>query len=310
MNGPFGRLVCCLVLAGPCVAASAAEDPPAPPPATAVAAAAPAGTDEAPLAASGAEAQAAPVLILDLPAPSDDASGTAAAVSDRPPGDGRRTLGAFPKNLGRGFVGVFSRDNLTPFLVGSALSLAGHAVDDRTATLLDGACVSCGRTGATVGGAAVVPFVGALFVAGRFAHGSSTFRAASYDAAQALIVNEAWTGILKYSLHRQRPDGSNYYSLPSGHTSTAFALATVAERHWGWKAGLPAYALAAGIGVSRIESNKHYLSDVIAGATLGTIVGRTVARVDGGRASRRTLAVAPATDAHGAGIGLGFSASW
>jgi hypothetical protein len=33
--------------------------------------------------------------------------------------DGRRTLGAFPKNLGRSFVGVFSRDNLGPLLIGA-----------------------------------------------------------------------------------------------------------------------------------------------------------------------------------------------
>ena len=139
----------------------------------------------------------------------------------------------------------------------------------------------------------------------------STFRSATYDAAQALIVNSAWTGLLKYSLHRTRPDGTDALSLPSGHTSSAFALATVAERHYGWKAGLPAYLLAAGIGASRIESNKHYLSDVIAGAAIGTIVGRTVTRVNGGRpASSRTLSLGPATDPHGTGIGRGLAATW
>jgi membrane-associated phospholipid phosphatase len=153
--------------------------------------------------------------------------------------------------------------------------------------------------------------VGLLFTAGRLAPTSSTFRAASYDAAQALLVNGAWTGILKHSLQRQRPDAGDALSLPSGHASTAFALATVTERHYGWKAGLPAYALAAGIGLSRIESSRHHLSDVLAGAALGTIVGRTVTRLDGERrSSGRTLAVAPATDPHGSGVGLGFSASW
>jgi membrane-associated phospholipid phosphatase len=303
----LGRVCCCLVVVG--LAGRVSAEGPPPLPSTAEPTVAELQTTPEGPADLGATLPPAG-LKLDPPAPPADAFADAAVASDRPMGDGRRTLGAFPKNLGRSFVGVFSRDSLAPFLVGSAAALAAHGLDQRTATLLDGACVSCGRTGATVGGAAVVPFVGALFVAGRFAPGSSTFRAASYDAAQALIVNEAWTGILKYSLHRQRPDGSNYYSLPSGHTSTAFALATVAERHYGWRAGLPAYALAAGIGLSRIESNKHYLSDVIAGATIGTIVGRTVARVDGGRASRRSLAVTPATDAHGAGVGLGFSASW
>jgi membrane-associated phospholipid phosphatase len=85
----------------------------------------------------------------------------------------------------------------------------------------------------------------------------------------------------------------------------------VTERHYGWKAGLPAYALAAGIGLSRIEANRHHLSDVVAGAALGTIVGRTVTRVNGQRpSSSRTLSVGPASDPHGTGIGLGLSASW
>jgi membrane-associated phospholipid phosphatase len=288
----LGRLAFGVVMVGPVAGTGWAQDAASPAPAAA--------TSFSPFSPEALDAIALP----------SDALAEAAARSDRPAGDGRRTLGAFPKNLGRGFVGVFSRESLMPFLVGGTAALASHSLDQRAATLIDGRCTPCGRTGATVGGAAVVPFVGMAFVAGRLAPTGSTFRSASYDAAQALIVNSAWTGLLKYSLQRTRPDGSDSLSLPSGHTSTAFALATVAERHYGWKAGLPAYALAAGIGLSRMESNKHYLSDVLAGATLGTIVGRTVTRVNGGRASSRTLSVGPATDAHGAGIGLGLSASW
>jgi len=124
-------------------------------------------------------------------------------------------------------------------------------------------------------------------------------------------VNAAWTGALKYSLHRQRPDGSDYYSLPSGHSSSAFALATVAERHYGWRVGVPAYLVAAGIGLSRVESNRHYLSDVIAGGALGVTVGRAVTRLNGERpAGRRRISVGPTTDPRGGGIGLGLSASW
>jgi membrane-associated phospholipid phosphatase len=44
---------------------------------------------------------------------------------------------------------------------------------------------------------------------------------------------------------------------------------------------VPAYALASAVAVSRLQRNKHYLSDVMAGATLGYIVGRTVVRVNG-----------------------------
>jgi membrane-associated phospholipid phosphatase len=123
-------------------------------------------------------------------------------------------------------------------------------------------------------------------------------------------VNSVWTEALKYSLQRPRPDRGDRLSLPSGHTSTAFSLATVAERHYGWKVGVPAYAAAVFIGYSRIESNRHYLSDVLAGATLGVIVSRTVTRLNGGAVKRHSLSVSPSTDANGGGVGVGVSASW
>lgn len=230
---------------------------------------------------------------------------------DTPRDDGRRTMAAFPKNLGRNFVGVFSGQNLLPFAIGAAATATSSALDDRTQDLLVGVCSSCGRTGSTAGGGtAMVPLVGALFVAGRFSP-QGRFRAANYDFAQALIVNGAYSGLLKYTVGRERPDGRDHLSFPSGHTSAAFSLAAVADHHYGWKVGLPAYVLASGIGLSRIESNRHHLSDVLAGATLGFVVGRTVARLDGERpASKRVVSVGPATDAHGQGVGLGLSASW
>jgi membrane-associated phospholipid phosphatase len=229
---------------------------------------------------------------------------------DGPRDDGRRTLGAFPKNLARNFVGVFSGANLVPFAVGAAATVTASAFDERTRDLLQGTCPSCGSTGATVGGPAMVPLVGALFVAGRFAP-QGRFRAATYDFAQAAVVTEAYTGLLKYGVRRGRPDGSDNLSFPSGHTSIAFTLATVTDRHYGWKVGVPAYVLASGVGLSRIESNRHHLSDVLAGATLGIIVGRTVTRLDGEPPARkRVVTVGPATDPHGQGVGLAVSASW
>jgi membrane-associated phospholipid phosphatase len=225
-------------------------------------------------------------------------------------GDGRRTMSAFPKNLGRNFVGVFSGQNLLPFAVGVAATSAASAFDGSTKDLLQGACQTCGRTGGKVGGAAMVPFVTTLFVAGRFAP-QGRFRAMTYDFGQALIVNAAYSGLLKYTVQRPRPDGSDNLSFPSGHASTAFSLAAVANHHYGWKVGVPAFAVATGIGLTRIESNRHNLSDVLAGATLGIIVGRTVGRLDGDRPpKKRSISIGPATDPHGQGVGLGLAASW
>src|SRR5512133_1586916 len=108
-------------------------------------------------------------------------------------GDGRRTMAAFPKNLGRNFVGVFSGQSLVPFAMGVALTGASSALDARASHLLVGRCLSCGTTGASAGGTAVVPFVGALFLAGRFSP-QGRFRSMTYDFTQAVIVSGAYTG--------------------------------------------------------------------------------------------------------------------
>ena len=85
----------------------------------------------------------------------------------------------------------------------------------------------------------------------------------------------------------------------------------MAEAHYGWKVGVPSYAAAAAIGLSRITTNKHHLSDVLAGATIGYVTGRTVVRVNGPAPGRKpTFALHPAADAAGGGVGLGASFSW
>ena len=70
---------------------------------------------------------------------------------------------------------------------------------------------------------------------------------------------------------------------------------------------MPAYAAAGLIGVSRMAKGAHHLSDVIAGAALGQVVGRTVARGGDGRASRRRLVLVPDGGPAGDGLGLALS---
>jgi membrane-associated phospholipid phosphatase len=96
---------------------------------------------------------------------------------------------------------------------------------------------------------------------------------------------------VKLAAHRQRPDGSDNYSFPSGHSASAFATAAVVHRYYGWKAGIPAYAVGAYVASARMAWNKHYVSDVIVGAGFGLAAGRTVTMNMGG--SRFTMGVAP-----------------
>jgi membrane-associated phospholipid phosphatase len=98
-------------------------------------------------------------------------------------------------------------------------------------------------------------------------------------STEALALAGLETEILKFSVPRLRPDHSDLAAFPSGHTSSSFALATVAASQWGWKVGVPACVAAGFVGYSRMESNKHYLSDVLAGAGLGIVSGRAVYKV-------------------------------
>ena len=86
-------------------------------------------------------------------------------------------------------------------------------------------------------------------------------------------------------------DGTEF-SFPSGHSAATFASATVLQRHFGWKVGVPAFAVASYVAASRVQEKRHFLSDVAFGATLGIIAGRTVTV---GRGEAR-FAVSPMAD--------------
>ncbi len=95
---------------------------------------------------------------------------------------------------------------------------------------------------------------------------------------EALTLTEVVSLGLKYSIHRNRPDGSDSHSFPSAHTSGVFAMASVTEILYGPWAGIPAYAVATIAGLSRIDSNTHFASDVATGALIGTLIGLGTAR--------------------------------
>jgi len=91
----------------------------------------------------------------------------------------------------------------------------------------------------------------------------------AWQFAKGILITEAITFGLKISVNKQRPDMSNDNSFPSGHTSTVFHSAGYIHRRYGFKKSIPAYLLAGFTAASRIDSKKHDILDVIAGAAIG-----------------------------------------
>jgi PAP2 superfamily len=96
------------------------------------------------------------------------------------------------------------------------------------------------------------------------------------DLLQAQILSELLVQPIKFATQRTRPDKSDNHSFPSGHAAVTFATATVIERHLGWRKSILAYTIASYVAASRLHDNVHYLSDVVFGAAVGSIAGRTV----------------------------------
>jgi membrane-associated phospholipid phosphatase len=120
-------------------------------------------------------------------------------------------------------------------------------------------------------------------------------------AFQAALTATVWNRVLKYSTLRERPysayqnnhsafnfrgiqniktlfNNSDYHSFGSGHTTTAFALATVfAEQYQDVPfVKIACYTLASSVGISRMVLHKHWSSDVLIAAMLGYACGKQV----------------------------------
>ena len=96
------------------------------------------------------------------------------------------------------------------------------------------------------------------------------------DIVRAQLLSQALVQTVKHTVRRERPDGSNRAAFPSGHSASAFATATVLHRHYGWKIGVPAYALGSYIALARMAWNRHHATDVVMGAGFGIASARTV----------------------------------
>lgn len=137
----------------------------------------------------------------------------------------------------------------------------------------------------------------ALWAFGRYKHHTFLEDFGS-DLLRAQFINGIATLSLKAAINRRRPNGGSY-SYPSGHTTTVFTVAGVVYRDCGAKWGIPAFAVATYVGLSRLQEGKHYTSDVVAGAILGGYLGLKIA----GRSNREhEIQLQPAVSRKDSGI--------
>lgn len=140
-----------------------------------------------------------------------------------------------------------------------------------------------------------IPLLGAFYAAGAIGNNNHNKNVA-LTGVKAFLLSGGAAFLAKHLSHRHRPSqdeppdpylwegpfsgGWEYTSFPSGHTAVAFAVASVIgsgykDKTW---VGITSYTLASLVGLSRIYDNKHWPSDVFAGAVLGTYIGTFLGR--------------------------------
>jgi membrane-associated phospholipid phosphatase len=137
----------------------------------------------------------------------------------------------------------------------------------------------------------VVPALGVAYGVGRLA-GNRELSTATLHTAAALTAAGAMNGLVKVGVGRRRPGVDNdptsfrpvalddhWQSFPSGHTVVAFSLATAIaeEAKQPWVSAL-SYGAAGVVGWSRVYEDRHWASDVVGGALIGTLSSKLTLR--------------------------------
>lgn len=149
-----------------------------------------------------------------------------------------------------------------------------------------------GNGGYTVSGLA------AFYIYGHFTKNEKAMRAALLSV-ESFAVTGLFTFALKFSTGRVRPSSAQNsrewsgfnlddVSFPSGHTSSAFAIATILASEYEDKPLVAplVYSLAALTGLSRINDGKHWASDVFFGGALGYLISKTILKLHSNKKGR------------------------
>lgn len=147
--------------------------------------------------------------------------------------------------------------------------------------------------------------IGGFYLAGAANDNQNAMEVAQDGLAASIIASGLVTPAIKLAVGRSRPRDNvgiahlrpfsdSDSSFPSGHTTEAFALATVISSHYdeAW-VGYAAYSVAGLVGVARTYHDAHFASDVLLGALIGTLVGKSVVAHNTSLRSNKQVALLP-----------------
>ena len=141
-----------------------------------------------------------------------------------------------------------------------------------------------------------LPGLGAFYLYGHLLEDEKAQRSALLSL-KSFVISGLFVQALKFTGHRHRPSSGDPYniwdgpsfstsnlSFPSGHSSSAFAIATVIASEYGDKAFVPplVYGIATLTALSRVNDNSHWASDVFFGAIIGYFTARAIMTLNNG----------------------------
>lgn len=241
------------------------------------------------------------LLTLALAAAAQEQTPQQSTAAPPPPDN---SLGALPKRLFKDERRIWTspwksksydsrsfKKYIVPFalistvLIATDRKTADHLPNTNDQTLWSGRVSQMGAA-YTLGG-----FSGATYLFGRIT-GNDHAQETGLLALEALAHTQVAVFAIKQATNRQRPIYSTggtragFWrggdSFPSGHSASAFAVATVFAREYRDHLAVPivAYSLAGAISVSRIGARRHWMSDIFAGGSLGFLLGRFTYRAN------------------------------
>jgi len=217
------------------------------------------------------------------PPPPPDPQKPPAAVGEQGKKPTRNFASALVHNLGDDIKHLPRQNSIYWALGGGAAALAIHPADDNINRHFagSGSTDKFWKPGQVIGNSLFILGVsGTTYVVGRAKH-LDRVQHLAMDEIEAQILAEGLVFGIKESERRERPvntegTSASGFSFPSGHAASTFAAATVLQQHLGYKAGIPTYLVASYVAMSRLHENVHFASDVVFGAAVGIIVGRSV----------------------------------